>query len=290
MAIGCGAKFAKIVLIVYNIIFLLSGLFLIGLGIWLVVDGSVKNLVDLTFNGTNSALLRNAAIILITMGVLVVIISAVGFAAAITENIVLLIIYIAFLIVIFCGEICGGVVAIVFKDRIIYSLKNILSESLDGQLSKNSTNPYYKEMKGNNSENVCYTSDAGYLWDWAQIKFHCCGIETNNDGYSSRLNTSYNFKSMCPQLKKEYIPVSCCPFVNESTEFGDFHKKPDNQYNAHKLVNCDKPYTAGCYNEVALWLERYAPVLIGIGIGFAMLELFGIIFAVCLCRNTGDDD
>jgi len=290
MAIGCGAKCAKIVLIVYNIVFLLSGLFLIGLGIWLVADGRVHNLVNLTFNGTNSTLLRSAAIILITMGVLVVIISVLGFVAAVLENVVLLSIYIAFLVVIFCGEICGGVVAIVFKDRIVYGLKNILSESLDKQLSRNSTNPYYKETKNNNTDAVCATSDVGYLWDWAQITFNCCGIETNNNGYSSRLNTTYNFQSMCPKLKQPYIPVSCCSFVNQSVKFGDFHTVPDNQYAAQQLVNCDKPYTEGCYNEVALWLEKYAPVLIGIGIGFAMLELFGIIFAVCLCRNTGDDD
>jgi len=291
MAIGCGAKCAKIVLIVYNIIFLLSGIFLIGLGIWLVVDGRVNNLVDLTFNGSNSRLLRNAAIILITMGVLVVIISVLGFVAAITENMILLTIYIAFLVIIFCGEICGGVVAIVFKDRIIYGLKDILSDSLDKQLSNNSTSHYYNELKnGSSDSSSCFTSDVGYLWDWAQITFKCCGIETSNDGYSSRLNTTYNFQSMCPKLVKPYIPISCCPFVNQSTEFGDFHKKPDNQYEAQKLVNCATPYTQGCYNEVALWLEKYAPVLIGIGIGFAMLELFGIIFAVCLCQNTGDDD
>jgi len=291
MAIGCGATCAKIVLIIYNIIFLLSGIFLIGLGIWLVVDGRVHNLVDLTFNGTNSSLLRSAAIILITMGVLVVIISVLGFVAAVTENVILLTIYIVFLVVIFIGEIAGGVVAIVFKDRIIYSLKNILSESLDKQLSRTSTNPYYRENKNNATDITCSTSDVGYLWDWAQITFECCGVETGNDGYSSSLNTTYNFKNMCPQLKKEYVPVSCCPFANNKTvDFGEFHKKPDNQYEAQKLVDCTTPYNKGCYNEVAHWLEKYAPVLIGIGIGFAMLEMFGIIFAVCLCRNTGDDD
>jgi hypothetical protein len=290
MAIGCGAKCAKIVLIVYNIIFLLSGLFLIGLGIWLVADGRVHNLVNLTFNGSNSSLLRNAAIILITMGVLVVIISVLGFVAAVMENIVLLSIYIAFLIVIFCGEITGGVLAIVFKDRIIYGLKNILNESLDGQLSRTSVNPYYRESTANNTDTSCVTSDVGYLWDWAQITFECCGVETNNAGYSSRLNSTYNFKNMCPQLKTDYVPLSCCPFVNQSSSFGDFHTVPDNQYAAQNLVNCAQPNTNGCYNEVATWLEKYAPVLIGIGIGFAMLELFGIIFAVCLCRNTGDDD
>jgi len=289
MAIGCGAKCAKIVLIVYNIVFLLSGLFLIGLGIWLVVDGRVANLVNLTYNGSNSNLLRSAAIILITMGVLVVLISVLGFVAAITENLVLLTIYIVFLVVIFCGEIAGGVVAIVFKDRIIYGLKNILNESLDKQLASNSTSHYYQSGTLNSAPS-CNTSDIGYFWDWAQITFECCGIETNNSGYASRLSATYNFQNMCPQLAQPYMPVSCCPFSNSSIEFGDFHRTPDNQYDAQKLVNCAKPYTSGCYNEVALWLEKYAPVLIGIGIGFAMLEMFGIIFAVCLCRNTGDDD
>jgi hypothetical protein len=93
---------------------------------------------------------------------------------------------------------------------------------------------------------------------------------------------------MCPLLKDPYVPVSCCPLKSDKN-FGDFHTIPDNQYNAQNMVNCASTNNIGCYDAVASWIERYAPVLIGIGIGFAMLELFGIVFAVCLCRNTGDD-
>jgi len=292
MAIGCGATCAKIILIIYNIIFLLAGLFLIGLGIWLLVDGNVKGLVELTFNGSNSKLFRVAAIILISMGALIVVISVLGFVAAIMENEIMLGIYIGFLVLIFCGLICGGVVAIVFKDRIIYKLKDILDKSLSNQVGKNSTDNYYKEVKltNNSADTICQTSDVGYLWDWAQIRFSCCGIETGNSGYETKMSPGDNLQTMCPKLPQRYTPLSCCPPANGTKlDFGDFHTKPDNQYKAMNLVNCDKPYTAGCYDEIAHWLERYAPVLIGIGIGFAMLILFGIIFATCLCRNVGDD-
>jgi len=282
MAIGCGATCAKIVLIIYNIIFLLSGLCLIGLGIWLVVDGRVQNLVSLSYNGSNSNLLRNAAIILITMGALVVVISVIGFIGAITESVILLTIYIVFLVVIFCGEICGGVIAIAFKDKIVYSLKGILGEQLDKQLAQSSTSHYYNP----GPNNTCFTSDVGYFWDWAQITFKCCGINNNAD-FKIRMNGSYTFNSMCSGLDP-YLPISCCP-LKAPKEFGDFHKVPDNQYDSKTMVDCTNPYATGCYDAVARWIEHYAPVLIGIGIGFAMLELFGIIFAVCLCRNTGDD-
>jgi len=287
MAVGCGGKCAKIMLIIYNIIFLLSGLVLIALGIWLIADGRFLNVVNLTYNGMNSALIRNAAIILIAMGALIVIISVVGFVGAILENVILLTIYIVFLVVIFCGEICGGVIAIAFKDKIVYNLKGILYDQLNDQVNKDSGKAHYYNSLTTSANATCFTSDLGYLFDWAQQEFECCGIESRDD-YRQRMNGSYTFQTMCPGLKDPYVPLSCCPLKPTYT-FGDFHKTPDNQYDSQNIVDCTRAYTQGCYAGVTQRIEKYAPVLIGIGIGFAMLELFGIIFAVCLCRNTGDD-
>jgi hypothetical protein len=99
---------------------------------------------------------------------------------------------------------------------------------------------------------------------------------------------------MCPGLNPTYFtyyPISCYPLASTSTTFGQFHTVPDNEYNSQNLTNtANGPYQTGCSDELILKLEQYAPVLIGIGIGFGMLELFGIIFAVCLCRNVGEDD
>jgi len=287
MAIGCGAKCAKIALIIYNIIFLCTGIVLIALGIWLVASGSIPGLVTLSFNGTNSALFRNSAILLIAMGVLVILISVLGMVGAIIENQIVLGVYIALLIVIFCGEIAGGVLAIVFKDQIVTGLTTSLSNQLAGQLNQSSTDKRYYNSQFNDT--VCYTSDAGYAWDFVQITFQCCGIDNTQSGYESLQTGTYNFKSMCPQLKSAYVPLSCCPFKSANTSFGDFHKVPDNEYNAQNLVDCTYPYPDGCSDKLRSWIEKYAPILIGIGIGFAMLELFGIIFAVCLCQNVGED-
>jgi len=286
MAIGCGATFAKIILIIYNIIFLLTGLALIALGIWLIADGSVTNFISLSFNGSNSTFFRNAAILLIAMGALVLVISVIGFVGAILENTILLGIYIAFLIVIFCGEIAGGVVAIVYKDRIVYNLDSILLTSLSGLVQYNSSKSYY-----NYNSPYCQSSDTGYLWDYAQITLKCCGVNGPDDYTNAFNGSSYNFKSMCSNLTNSNYPVSCFPFKSTNTSFGNFHTNPDDEYQAQALVDFSSgPYSTGCVNQVAYYIQRYAPVLIGIGIGFGILELYGILFAVCLCRNVSTDD
>jgi len=285
MAIGCGATCAKIILIIYNIIFLLTGIALIAVGVWLFVSGTIPGLITLTYNGTDSALFRNSAILLIAMGVFVIVVSVLGFVGAILENTIMLGIYIGLLIIIFCVEIAGGVLAIVFKDQIVYSLTTTLANALAPQLNQSSSTHYYN-LNANGT--VCYTSDEGYAWDYVQITFSCCGIENGNTGYQS-LTPAYNFQTMCPGLKTQYIPLSCCQFNSTEATFGQFHQVPDNQYNVQNLVNCNNPNTNGCANSLATQIQKYAPILIGIGIGFAMLELFGIIFAVCLCRNVGED-
>lgn len=289
MAIGCGGTFAKIILILYNILFLCTGIVLIVVGSWLIADGSIKNVIDLTFSGRNSDLFRNAGILLISMGALIFVVSIIGFVGACLENQILLGIYIAFLVIVFCGEVAGGVLAIVYKDDILDNLERVLTDSLSDQLNSTYKEHYYNELKVNGTATgTCYTSDVGYLWDFVQIEFKCCGIRDRRSGYES-MNSQYNFKSMCPELQEANLPVSCYKFINQTTKFKDFHKKPDNQYESQKLVNFGSPYTGGCFESIGKWIEKYAPVLIGIGIGFAMLELFGIIFAVCLCRNVEDD-
>jgi len=290
MAFGCGGTCAKIIVIIYNILFLMTGIVLIAVGIWLIVDGSIGNVMELTFSGKNSHLFRNAGILLIAMGALVVVISIIGFVGAIMENTILLGIYIAFLIIIFCGEVAGGVLAIVFKDDILENLINVLDKSLKEQLNSTASEHYYNQENKNGTSGRCYTSDVGYLWDFVQVEFKCCGVQDRPSGYES-LNAANNFKTMCPLLQDQFkdFPISCCPFRNSTTKFKDLHTNPDDQYKVQSLVDCSQRYIGGCYESIGSWVEKYAPILIGIGIGFAMLELFGIIFAVCLCRNVEDD-
>jgi len=290
MAIGCGATCAKIILIIYDILFLLTGIALIACGGVLLVNGTVANLVHLTFNGTNSALLRNSAILLISIGCVIILMSVVGLVGAIMENKILLGIYIGFLVLVFCGEIAGGVLAIVFKDQIVDGMNTILSNSLSQTLIPHTSSSYYQTNA--NSTDPCFTSADGYVWDFVQFTFTCCGVSTGSSGYV--FSSNYTFQTMCPLLNVTTYPISCYPPKSVSFTWSMFYSASTSQGdNQNTLQNnfdfTQPPYSGGCEDAVTYWIERYAPILIGIGIGFAMLELFGIIFAVCLCRNVGHD-
>jgi len=56
-----------------------------------------------------------------------------------------------------------------------------------------------------------------------------------------------------------------------------------------QAMNADQMYQDGCYDSIEDWIESNSIILIGVGIGIACLEIFGFIFAVCLCRNTGEE-
>lgn len=282
MAVGCGAKFAKVTLIIFNIIFLCTGLVLIALGIWLLVllaqssgPGEIFKLASDTY------LYRNAAILLIAMGSLILFVTVLGLVAAIKESKILLTIYLVFLFIIFGGEIAGGVVAIVYKDRIVTGLEDTLTKSLSGQFTGNTT--YY------DNATVCSSSALfGRLWDYTQYMFDCCGVSGDYNvggfnGYqltSPQLNSCYKTNEMWPNTM---VPLTCCRRNKDSFPFD-----PSSQNDAiGQYYNCTLPYNEeGCVDSIENWIAKYAPVLIGIGIGFGMLEMFGVIFVVCLCMNT----
>jgi hypothetical protein len=274
MAEGCGATFAKIMLIIFNIIFLCSGLVLIALGIWLLVLlAQSDGLTDVFARAYGSGFYRNAAILLIAMGCLILFVTILGLVAAIRESKILLTIYLVFICIVFGGEIAAGVVAIVYKDKLLEELKNTLRGSQDFTTSA----PYYE-----NSTTTCASTVKGRIWDLIQIQFHCCGLATNETGYGMvpdvAMNKCNSTKFAYPALK---APLTCC---ERNVSGFDYRDQKTNEFMCGSTVNADN--RLGCIQTIQNWIIKYAPVLIGIGIGFGMLEMFGVIFVVCLCQNS----
>lgn len=274
MAVGCGAKFAKVMLIIFNVIFLCSGLVLMALGIWLLVTLSQSYGPSQIFTlASGSYLYRNAAILLISIGCFILFITIFGLVAAIRESAVMLSIYAVLLFLVFGGEIAGGVVAIVYKDKILDTVDKTLRSSItfDGQ---NST--YYVTT---NSPNQCKASLTGKVWDYVQLWFGCCGVDNYNSGYYKPTLNQCNFTMYkWPSLQQ---PLTCCYNTIKSGSFDS-----DNQEQYANNFNCTSIYTSGCEDNIKAWIVKFAPILIGIGIGFGMLEMFGFIFVICLCMNT----
>jgi hypothetical protein len=284
MAVGCGATCAKILLIVLNIIFILSGLVLIAIGIWLIADPSVLKLANFIV-ADQSNLFRSAAILLITMGVFVLFVSVFGFVGAIIEHKIVLIVYIVLLAVVFAGECAGGIIAIVYKDKIRAGIDTALTNSLLN-ITTSWSAPYYQNYTDSSSGTPkCKSSGVGATWDYVQVMFSCCGV--HGGGGSGYETSNISLSQICPMLKLSgNRPQTCCVPITANMA-------PINTTDQAKYItdfNCDTIITVGCSDALMQWIEKYAPALIGIGMGIGMFQLVVIIFAVCLCQHINRKD
>jgi len=241
-----------------------------GLGIWLLVDSNVANLGSLVAAASNSGLLRASAILILSTGCAVFLISLLGVIGAYLENKTILGIYIALLVIVFCAEITGAVLAIAFKDWLLDGLDSTLQDSLN--------QPYY--VPANTS---CNPSSTGKLWDYVQFKLNCCGIyQPPHSGYE---RLTYLLRENCSGEQERWnlnVPVTCCTH-NSSVSYSNV---ADNYDSLLAMVDCNVINSQGCVDKIESWIVYYSPVLIGIGFGVAFLQLIGFIFAVCVCANS----
>ncbi|CAG2238368.1 CD63 [Mytilus edulis] len=86
-------------------------------------------------------------------------------------------------------------------------------------------------------------------WNKVQQEFKCCGVNSSSDWETSENAT---------------FPDSCC---------SDGRKSP----------NCIH-YNVGCYTELKEFVKDKIVVIGGIGVGFAVIQIIGILFACCLGR------
>lgn len=273
MAVGCGAKCAKFLLIVFNAIFWLSGIAVLGVGIWLLVDKEATHILGLAIEAEGDSSFKIACYILIGIGSFVCLVGFLGCCGAIKENKCMLGLYIFALVLVFIVELAAGIVAAVYKDKITSELKDKLSDALKND--------------GNVPEKMYYNGDAYTAWgstvNFVQAKFKCCGFKAQNGSDYDNFNNTYG---------KGPFPYSCCMLKNtvETKNYEKVGQDDVNNWVECQMKKSPQFYTENCFDSLQNWVEDHLVILIGVGIGIACLELFGFIFAVCLCRNTGDKE
>lgn len=224
---------------------------MVGVAVWILIAPDVEDIESVSADASNSDLLRVAAILLIVVGGLLFVISLIGIIGAVIEHRVVLGIFMAFLIIIFLGEIAGGVLAIVFKDSLLDNLNEAVSDSLQEYF-----NP-----------GTCELSETGNDWEVVQKELKCCGTDAPDRGYGT-LNIT---ERRCLNSKHwpNQLPLSCYQEKEEVC-----------------LQNACTPWPKSCVEAIEDKVTYYAPILIGIGLGVAMIQTIGIIFATCLCVNV----
>lgn len=235
----------------FNVIFWLTGLGIMAVGIWAWTEkDTFSNLQRLT----NVAL--DPAFILIVAGAVTFIIGFTGCVGALRENTVLLSAYAIFLAILLLLEMTAGILGFIFKDWIKQQATGGFQAFI----------VHYRD-----------DPDQQNLIDWIQEGWlQCCGIEGPKDWdrniYFNCSSAEVGSREACG------VPFSCCkPQPNEiikNKQCGYDVRKPDYPGDRSMVV-----YERGCLRAGEEWVEYNLIPVAGATVGIAILQILGICFA-----------
>ncbi|XP_010580740.1 tetraspanin-1 [Haliaeetus albicilla] len=156
---GC-FTFIKVMMILFNLAIFLGGGALLGVGIWVTVDG--KSFLDI-FGTLSSSVLQvvNVSYFLIVIGSILLVIGFLGCCGAQKESKCLLMMFFSVVLIIFIAEIAAAVVALVYTG---------LAETLLTAV----VTPLLKEKYG-------VDSSLTHIWNVTMNEVHCCGLNNYTD-------------------------------------------------------------------------------------------------------------
>lgn len=249
---------AKYVLCIFNFIIFLAGSTVLAIGIWLAVDKNsfigLSKIVpsDQLQNFTRPGVIEQVSYILIAIGALMFLVSFLGYCGALRESQCMLTTYGILLLIILILEITVGCLAVIYKTKAEEETKNILKSTLA---------KYYNQSAENGDAITV-------AWDSLQVSLHCCGV----DNY-----TDYQTNDAWAKGEK-IVPESCC-VLDEATSLplAPTCTTSPNDVNSY--------YKQGCYKAVIDWIMTHLNIIIGIAIGFGVVEILGIFLSFCLAKS-----
>ncbi|KAK3592095.1 hypothetical protein CHS0354_019355 [Potamilus streckersoni] len=267
----------------YNIVILVLGLGVLGIGIWLLVTDYNAREVSVLI-GSN--LFEVGTYLMIAGGGAIALLAFCGCCGTMKEDRCVLAFYGVTLMIVLMALCVGSGVAFVFRGFLTEKVK----ENFIHTLTKN-----YGVDTRKSSQNRLITD----AWDSMQRRLQCCGV--HGDVHSLYSWNIYGSQSEWYQQitgKAPYVPDSCCKENGDKQICtgtfpinGPPAKKPpllhDNVMNDH--LNTD-----GCYDKVIVHLQKHALILGAVAACVPVLLIFGIIIVFCLCarvqRNEDDEN
>lgn len=235
----------KYLLFAFNFVFFIVALAMIGVGA--AVEIKYREITMIT-----SSAISAAPILLICVGVFILVVAFFGCCGAYKENYCMVTSFMVMMVIIFILEFAAGIAAFALKNKLETWITASVQKSLE-----------------------TYTPAHAKVFDAIQTKFDCCGAVSSADWNrsttfisSARIAISTdNINATADVL----VPDSCCITVTKDCGL----KKGHHIYNST---------SDGCVNKIKVFIKSNAGVIGGIGIGIAMIQIVGIVFACCLMR------
>lgn len=271
MAVGCGAKCAKAVLITFNFVFWLSGCALLALGIWLLVDPQKTVLFDLLTLDGHEPMMQYLAYGMIGVGGFVLLVGVIGCCGALQENKCLLVTYFITLFLVLGAELSIGVLAVLYRSQVL------------GELETGLTKKFKRDYGAKDKQ--AFTDAV----DFAQYKFKCCGIMSPEDYVNSTFKSLQN-NNTDPQVDKLNVSLTCCKLKSDAWDAWKVPDPVEKKTCQADPLKSQQRYGKGCKDSIQEFIKQESLILIAVGLGVAGLEIFGMIFAICLCRSLGESE
>jgi len=251
---GCGTSCAKYLFFAFNLVFWILGIVVFAIGIYSRVENdSWKDLV------IDSTTFSEAANLLIAAGVIVALIGFFGCCGAIKKQKWMLVVYSILVVLIFILQLAAGVYAYAKKDTI----ENTLAKKIKVVVKKS-------YGKTDTTANKGLTKAV----DWLQQNAQCCGAEGASDWKTSSWMTGKSSNTR--------VPDSCCQTPEDGC--GVSNKTLPTMI-SEKII-----YKNGCMTAGKMLVKDNLYLVGGVGVAVAIIELFGVIFALCLCKAFRAED
>uniref|UniRef100_A0AAF5DM77 Tetraspanin n=1 Tax=Strongyloides stercoralis TaxID=6248 RepID=A0AAF5DM77_STRER len=189
-------------MLIYNIIFWLSGCALIFLGLWMILEPRRSYILDLVDFSEDDPLLRFAAYIAIVSGIATIFIGFMSCCGAIKAERCMILTFIIFILFLFFSELTIGVLGVLYKEKFSGSeMRNYLTNMSYNRYHRDKwvtplldtiqfyimSNEYKVHMKylinkkyGINKDNY-QNFKITELIDKIQLNLGCCGIDSRSD-------------------------------------------------------------------------------------------------------------
>ncbi|KAH3693679.1 hypothetical protein DPMN_081119 [Dreissena polymorpha] len=261
----------------YNIIILIIGLGVLGIGIWLLVAEFSAREVSVLI-GTN--FLELATYLMVGAGGAIALLAFCGCCGTMREDKCVLAFYGATLLVTIFALIASSTLAFLSLGMTV-AMKNDMQETLSYK--------YGVDLR-KNSENRLITD----AWDSLQRSFECCGPHGDANSTSSwafyKLHSQWYTQT---NMRAPYVPESCCRDGNKAicTGIETINGAPTRGPPMDKLyVHNDFLYTEGCYDKVLDNMRRNVYILGGVASIVPLLLIIGIIVVFCMCCKVRKDE
>ncbi|NXL85975.1 TSN1 protein, partial [Alectura lathami] len=245
---GC-FTFIKVMMILFNLAIFLSGGTLLGVGIWVSVDG--KSFLDI-FGTLSSSVMQvvDVGYLLIVIGSILLVIGFLGCCGAQKESKCLLMIFFSVVLIIFIAEIAAAVLVLVYPTLVETFLSALVT-------------PVLKEKYG---EDKSFTQ----IWNATMNEVHCCGLNNYTDFEGSPWYQDNN----------NTFPGPCCTAPVPCTHSLAAQMAGGSQPPAHPhLFGC---LPQGCFDQIVEEIKTNAVVVGGVAAGIAALEVAAMVVSMYL--------